>query len=246
MPKPARASARPSHSHGESGLIHCCNCASYTPAAMTPPRNGPAPTTRCCDRRFAAGLTRCCGCHKVATAMKRARSARPTKSNRHRAQEIAQRIRELAGLCQARGVPLTVQRRFILHTLLDMGDHPTADEVFAEAKRRLPGISRTTVYRVLDALVKLGAIGKACTPGSAARYDAGTHRHHHLVCTRCDRVMDFDAPSLDLPVLPSVSRLGFQINDYSIHFKGVCEACSRRLASRRGLATRRRGSAGRG
>lgn len=178
--------------------------------------------------------------------MKRARSTRPTKTNRHRAKEIAQRIRELAALCRERGVPLTVQRRFILHTLLDMGDHPTADEVFAEAKRRLPGISRTTVYRVLDALVELGAIGKACTPGSAARYDAGTHRHHHLVCMRCDRVMDFDAPSLDLPALPNVRRLGFQISDYSIHFKGLCVRCSQRPAPRRGRATRRRGSAGRG
>lgn len=178
--------------------------------------------------------------------MNRPANHRLDRAEKHRAHANACRIEALAELCRRHGLPLTVQRRFVLQTLLDLGDHPTADEVYVKARRRLPGISRTTVYRVLDALVELGAIGKACTPGSAARYDAGTHRHHHLICTRCDRVMDLDVPVLELPTMPNVRRLGFRISDYSIHFKGICAECVGEPNPRQSRATKRRGSADRG
>ena len=74
---------------------------------------------------------------------------------------------------------MTVQRRAILETLAGHEDHPTADQVFEGVASRLPGLSRTTVYRVLETLVELGVIHKANHLGSAARYDPNTERHHH-------------------------------------------------------------------
>ncbi len=45
----------------------------------------------------------------------------------------------------------------------------------------MPEISRTTVYRVLETLVRVGIERKVRHPGAAARYEVETHRHHHLV-----------------------------------------------------------------
>jgi len=59
-----------------------------------------------------------------------------------------------------RGLALTVQRRVILAELLARRDHPTADQVFAAVVGRVPGLSRTTVYRVLETLVGLGMARK--------------------------------------------------------------------------------------
>ncbi|HRX84343.1 MAG TPA: transcriptional repressor, partial [Phycisphaerae bacterium] len=56
-------------------------------------------------------------------------------------------------LCRQQGLALTVQRRTILSVLLDSDDHPTADQVYEIVRQRLPGLSRTTVYRVLDTFV---------------------------------------------------------------------------------------------
>ena len=90
-------------------------------------------------------------------------------------------MRVFERLCRDKGSALTVQRRVILESLAGREDHPTADQVF-EAVERLPGLSRTTVYRVLETLVELGVIHKANHLGSAARYDPNTERHHHLTC----------------------------------------------------------------
>jgi len=137
------------------------------------------------------------------------------------------RLKSLQRICRERGVPLTVQRRVIFEALIDRMDHPTADDVYADVQDRLPGISRATVYRVLETLVRLGVIGKASHRGSAARYDASTDRHHHLVCVRCERTVDLDDPALDNLRIPNTRRLGFKIADYSIHFTGLCRNCAR-------------------
>jgi Fur family peroxide stress response transcriptional regulator len=137
---------------------------------------------------------------------------------------IADRMRAFEELCRRRGTPVTVQRRVILEAVLASDDHPTADEVYERVRGQVPEISRTTVYRVLDTLVGLGVIGRAHHQGSAARFDAKTHRHHHLVCTSCRRMIDYDTPELsDLP-LPAPPS-GFQVTDYSIQFIGLCPEC---------------------
>jgi Fur family peroxide stress response transcriptional regulator len=138
----------------------------------------------------------------------------------------------LAQACRAEGVPLTVQRRTILEVLEGRTDHPTADQLYAAVRKRMPGVSRTTVYRVLDTLVRLGLAVKTPHPGASVRFDPRTERHHHLVCTECDRVIDLHAPELDAVRLPDMRRLGFEADDYSLHIRGLCAACKPRRRSR--------------
>jgi Fur family peroxide stress response transcriptional regulator len=151
-----------------------------------------------------------------------------------KAQRFSQeKMEHFEKLCKEQGVPLTVQRRVILETLADRKDHPTADQVFEAVTSRLPGLSRTTVYRVLETLVELGVIHKASHLGSAARYDPNTERHHHLTCLSCHKVMDLEEASLP-PLRLSQARAGqFEIVDYSVHFRGYCRECSTNHVSRR-------------
>jgi Fur family peroxide stress response transcriptional regulator len=144
----------------------------------------------------------------------------------------------LEAACRAEGLPLTVQRRIILEVLAGRTDHPTADQVFAAVRARLPDVSRTTVYRVLDTLVRLGLAVKTPHHGAAVRFDPRTERHHHLVCSRCDRVIDLHAPELNALRLPDTRRLGFEIDDFSLHIRGLCADCraARRPARRRARA----------
>jgi Fur family peroxide stress response transcriptional regulator len=141
------------------------------------------------------------------------------------APEIQQRLGQFEALCRERRLPLTVQRRDIFRVVLERDDHPSADSVYQSVKDRIPDLSRTTVYRVLDALVGLGVIRRLHHPGVGARYDSKVHRHHHLVCRRCNRVIDVESKKLDVLRLPPGQRHGFEIEDYSVHFVGVCESC---------------------
>lgn len=147
--------------------------------------------------------------------------------------------------CRQHGLPLTVQRRVVLQALAGRDDHPTADEILAEVRRRLPEVSRTTVYRVLDTLVKLGLAVKICSPGSGVRFDPKTNRHNHLVCVGCEKVIDLESSALDQLPLPDVRTRAFTIHDYSIHFRGLCADCEGRSGTR-AKSSRRRATGSRG
>jgi len=138
---------------------------------------------------------------------------------------VAEKVRELEAVCRRKGVPVTVQRRAVLEAVVERDDHPTADQVIEVVRRRVPGVSRTTVYRVLDMLADTGLIRRLHHPGPAARFDGRTRRHHHLVCKKCNKVIDVEIAKLDRLVLPDVGAEGFEIDDYSVHFVGTCAAC---------------------
>ena len=144
------------------------------------------------------------------------------------------RTQQFEAACRAHGLPVTVQRRRIFEALCDRTDHPTPDQVYAAVKETLPGVSRTTVYRVLDTLVRVGVLAKALSPGAAGRVDPRTSRHHHLVCQGCDRLFDVDEEAVEHRIRPpDVRRRGFAIQGYSIYFTGLCAACQEKGAAAR-------------
>lgn len=148
-----------------------------------------------------------------------------------KSEQIRQRLREFKKLCRQAGVPLTVQRCAVLEAVLERADHPTADQISEVVKERVPGISRTTVYRVLDRLVDIGVIRRLPHPGPVARFDGKVRRHHHLICKKCNKVIDLESAKLDGLSMPDVQTEGFEIDDFSVQFIGTCAACRQSEAS---------------
>ena len=137
----------------------------------------------------------------------------------------SERFELLRRACRKRGLVLTPQRRAVLRAVLDLDDHPTADEVHAALARRRSRVGRATVFRTLENLVRLGVITKACHPGNAVRYDGRIERHHHLVCLRCDRVIDFSDARLDALPVPDTRRFGFAVSECRVQVRGICREC---------------------
>jgi len=134
---------------------------------------------------------------------------------------------ELEAVCKNQGLALTIQRRAILEALACRKDHPTADQVYEDVSNKLKGVSRTTVYRVLETFVSLGIAKKISNPESKARFDADTSRHHHLTCIKCGAVLDLHDPNLNDLQPPAGIESEFEIMDYSITFVGICAHCRR-------------------
>ncbi len=136
---------------------------------------------------------------------------------------------ELRKRCEAQALPLTGPRLAVLETLVGLqGTHPTADEVYACARDRGFHIGRATVYRALEAFVARHVLTKAAHAGTAMRYDGTLARHHHLVCLRCNGILDVADERLDAIPLPDTSKLGFAISDLQIQVRGICRACQER------------------
>ena len=147
------------------------------------------------------------------------------------------RLQEFERLCRDRGLSVTIQRRSVLEALLEGKDHPTADEVHSDVQRRIPGLSRTTVYRVLDTLVQLGVIRKIYQPGASALFDTSTHAHHHLACLSCNKIVDLENHLPGARVLPDTRFHGFEISESHVFFRGTCRECLRKkVKPRAGVA----------
>jgi Fur family peroxide stress response transcriptional regulator len=137
----------------------------------------------------------------------------------------AHRAPDFEGEFRRRGLALTIQRRAVFEALAGRRDHPTADQVWDGLRERLPGLSRTTVYRVLDTLVEAGLARRVHHAGAAVRFDPVTGRHHHLVCEICGRLDDVGDEAVPAVPLPDLGRSGFRVRDYSISFTGLCSSC---------------------
>ena len=138
---------------------------------------------------------------------------------------IPEQIQSLVDACKRRGIPSTPQRKAVLAAVLEMDCHPTAEEVFDHLARQKSKIGRATVFRTLDSLVDLGLISKTCHPGRGVRYDRINSRHHHLVCLRCNAMVDFIDDKLNTLPIPDTTQMGFRIADYRVQVRGLCSRC---------------------
>jgi Fur family ferric uptake transcriptional regulator len=128
---------------------------------------------------------------------------------------------------RGRGWRMTSQRRVVAEVLDGDHVHLTADEVHARAARRLPEISRATVYKTLGELVGLGEVIEVSTDGRAKRYDPNAHHpHQHLVCDACGTVRDVHPTGDPLSDLPLKERFGFTVSDVDVTYRGLCPACA--------------------
>ena len=136
------------------------------------------------------------------------------------------RLDELKRVLQAGGDRMTEARRVIFEALVDSGGHVSADEVAAAVHRREPGVGRMTVYRTLELLRQLGLVQPVYQGTGAAHYvlmDQG--HHHHLICSGCDRVIEFEECIAQEMERVLAERFRFEIQGHLLEFYGTCHAC---------------------
>ncbi|MDQ1637192.1 MAG: Fur family transcriptional regulator, peroxide stress response regulator [Pyrinomonadaceae bacterium] len=123
------------------------------------------------------------------------------------------------------GEKLTRQREAVLGVIREREDHPTANDIFEAARRRLPGISYATVYNSLRFLREAGLVHEIKFGDSASRYDRETDRHDHALCSQCGKLVDFDLPQAAELMKAAARRSKFKPESVHLTLKGVCPDC---------------------
>jgi Fur family peroxide stress response transcriptional regulator len=134
--------------------------------------------------------------------------------------------RDLAQKLAQHGMKVTPQRIAVLHALLKFHHHPTAEEIFREVSKDIPGLSQATVYNTLDVLVSRGIANKIATNADVMRYDVVSVPHHHLFDEGSNRVEDYYDPELDqiLKIYFSKKSIkGFRPFEIKLHLTGKFE-----------------------
>ena len=131
-------------------------------------------------------------------------------------------------ICRAARLPLTIQRRTVYEVLSKMRNHPTADQVYIEARKVLPSLSRTSVFRILDILAQRKLIQRVVTPNSTARYEAKMAPHSHTICVQCGLVTDWDNSPMEKKIRTpkeTDAPKKFHSTDVTVTVLGLCDKC---------------------
>jgi Fur family peroxide stress response transcriptional regulator len=119
------------------------------------------------------------------------------------------------------GLRMTKQRREVLAVILRDRDHPTANDVFLRAQKRMPTISLATVYNCLEALVTHNIVRQVNLERESSRYCPNLSDHCHFQDEKSGKIHDVvfkEGVKLeDILELPK----GTEVSHLEISLKGI-------------------------
>ncbi|MCK4489085.1 MAG: transcriptional repressor [Anaerolineales bacterium] len=124
------------------------------------------------------------------------------------------------------GFRITPQREMIINAITHSPKHITAEEIFEELKKHTRAINIATVYRTLDLLWQEGFARRNDLSEGKIVYSTFQHGPHiHLVCRRCNQVIEADVKLLDSLGEDLISNYHFRpdLNHFAIF--GICADC---------------------
>ncbi|MFZ5351122.1 MAG: Fur family transcriptional regulator [Bacillota bacterium] len=142
---------------------------------------------------------------------------------------LAHVLCELIEKLKEKGFKLTAQRKSVVDIILENeGKHLSAEEIYDLVKIKSPDIGLATVYRTMQILDEIGLVYKHNFDDGRSRYEVTSnedHQHHHLVCTKCGKVIEVEEDLLEQLENQVENKYGFTITNHIVKFLGYCERC---------------------
>lgn len=136
---------------------------------------------------------------------------------------------ELGNILVRHGLKVTPKRMFVLKSFTSSKIPLTAQEV-AKSIKSDSQIDQVTVYRNIERLTVSGILKELSLQKGVTHYEyAIAHSHHHVVCTSCGTMEDFEmcqAKKISTQVLKTSVKFK-EIKRHSFELFGVCNSCSR-------------------
>ncbi|MDX1582803.1 MAG: transcriptional repressor [Thermoanaerobaculia bacterium] len=139
-----------------------------------------------------------------------------------------QRFRDFLG---ENGLKLTRERSALVREIFSTHYHFEADELLFRMKEKDVKISRATIYRTLDLLVKSGMVRRVHLGEDHFHYERVTRddqHHDHLVCTTCGAVIEFHDEKLEKRRFKICEENGFEPTFHNLQILGVCRRCQKK------------------
>ncbi|MGD2085516.1 MAG: Fur family transcriptional regulator [Candidatus Aminicenantes bacterium] len=129
------------------------------------------------------------------------------------------------------GVRPTAARRLVLALLNEKNDHLSTEGIITALRDNGFTVSVATLYQNLNKLVEVGLLARIKGPDDLMRFDANLAPHHHLVCTKCGKIVDvrnneeqlLQKSPLDYQTGATLSE--WHIDYIKIEFNGTCPDC---------------------
>jgi Fur family ferric uptake transcriptional regulator len=120
-------------------------------------------------------------------------------------------------------------RRAVLELLASEPCALSAVEIEDALRTERPrGVSRASVYRILDELERLGLVQRVEIGQAMVRFErvcSPEEHHHHLVCDRCGLVTPFSDAALERAISSLSARVPLAVSEHEIVIHGACREC---------------------
>jgi Fe2+ or Zn2+ uptake regulation protein len=135
-----------------------------------------------------------------------------------------EKTKSMESALKAAGSRISSQRRAIIAYLASTKSHPSARQVFLEAKKKHPDLSLATIYNTLGILTRMRLIKVMQFDVTDNRYEPNVAPHINLICTSCGRIEDLEQ---GVAVQPEEIRekVGFEVFDSRLEYYGLCAEC---------------------
>lgn len=133
------------------------------------------------------------------------------------------------------GLKSTRQRSLIIDTFFEMAGHLSVEDLWSKVRALDPKVSVATVYRTMRLLNDCGLAHARNFGDGQTRYEAaiGRHHHDHLICTRCQTIVEFENDRIEQLQDAVAKKHGFIVNSHKMELYGLCRNCQRELSERR-------------
>lgn len=135
---------------------------------------------------------------------------------------------EAEDMLRKQGARLTPVRRRTLEILLEshsaMGAYEVLDRLAEAGFGRQPPVA----YRALEFLVQHGLAHRLqrLNAFAACLHPAEDHAPVFLICSKCDKVAESNAPNVRSALSDAAARLNFAVERVTVEALGICPACS--------------------
>lgn len=123
------------------------------------------------------------------------------------------------------GYKLTTPRITLLDILQENGGHLTSTDLLRIVEERDPSIGRASVFRTLDLFARLGMVASTVRGASISYVLMFGGHHHHMICTRCQKLIEFEDCRLGYLTALLNEEYGFRHEGHLLEIYGVCREC---------------------
>ena len=119
------------------------------------------------------------------------------------------------------------ERLNIIDTFLDTEEHVTLEDMMQLLREAGYDYDPGFVRHCLNRFVEHGFAQKKTFEGQSPRYEhrhLGKH-HDHLICTKCDKIIEFDNDEMERLQSKIASESGFHMLQHKMEIYGLCSEC---------------------
>ena len=122
-------------------------------------------------------------------------------------------IENFKKLLSKEAMKFTAARMAVLENLMSSEEHRECEEIFQDLLNNQVKISRATVYRTLDVLVKYEYIRKLDIGDGKLRYEKkiGNPHHDHMICIETGDIIEFHNESIERIQDEIAEKHGYEI-----------------------------------